>query len=769
MEEHKKRKLAAILFADIQGYSALMERDEKRASQLLAKFKNELTRTVKAESGRIVNFYGDGCLAVFESPLRAIRCAEKAQNSFLQQPQVPVRIGLHSGVVVLEDDNVYGDSVNQASRVESMGLAGSVLMSESIRKHLKNQPEYKTTLLGSYEFKNIEEPVKVYALDKEGFTIPDPKYIRGKLKEPGKVKPARVKWPWLLIAALMVVAFLFYRSGKIEELIQLSATKASEHILDDEMRAKRVAVMLFENQTLDKDLDAFGKMISDWITRGLIESGEANVISAVNIQDQIAKAGFERGGNRQLASSTGIDVMLQGRYYLQENQLIIHANIIEVQTGKVIHALEPIRGPRSEMMNLLDQLTEEVLGFWAVKDAKRFQRNPPNFQAYKLYDESFQTFASNFTESSQKLNKAWALDSTFYAPLLRLIVLYGNNGFEAEADSLATFMKSREDYLTKWERNRLQSIIHSRNGEWIEMARLNKERYLMDPSDLNANYNAGLAYSRANYPAKAIEIWKQFDDRYRSLNSELAWRESVMGFCYNRLGRYEEALKVTRSYPFPKMYIGTAAMELRALRNLGRFEEFSKRLDELIQSKIYNGRGDPMPIEDILDFACNEMELSGQVDYLTIYANRLTEHLEKEHKTTKQADTLLWSSALYYSQRYDEAVAMLKDFRSERNPATKIGMMSLLGICYAKQDKTKMSEDILNEIFDIDVPEISLGWKQYSIAKVLANGGKKEQAVDFLAQALENGLDIQNGFDSDALLKPLQGYPLFEELIKPKG
>lgn len=224
-----------------------------------------------------------------------------------------MRIGLHSGVVVLEDDNVYGDSVNQASRVESMGLAGAVLMSESIRKHIKNQPEYVTTLLGSYEFKNIEEPVRVYALNKDGFTIPDPKYIRGKLKEPVAANPERVKWHWpVIIALLLLVAFLFYRTGKFDELIELSPAKVSERLLDDEMRSKRVAIMVFENKTSSEDLKDFGTMISDWITQGLMETGEANVVSAANLQNQIAQAGFTKGPNPRLAKSTGIDVMLQG-------------------------------------------------------------------------------------------------------------------------------------------------------------------------------------------------------------------------------------------------------------------------------------------------------------------------------------------------------------------------------------------------------------------------------------------------------------------------
>lgn len=133
--------------------------------------------------------------------------------------------------------------------------------------------------------------------------------------------------------------------------------------------------MIFENRTNSEDMDDFGTMISDWITRGLMETGEANVISAANIQNQIAQANLGKGatfdaaqvGNPKFATATGVDVMLQGRYYLQEDHLIIHSNIVEVSTGEVIHALEPIEGQKAKILDLLDKLNQEVLGYWAVK------------------------------------------------------------------------------------------------------------------------------------------------------------------------------------------------------------------------------------------------------------------------------------------------------------------------------------------------------------------------------------------------------------------
>lgn len=146
MPQH--RKLQAILFADIVGYTALMQENEVLAKTQLDKFRQVITQQVATNNGQIVNFYGDGCLAIFNAPLDAAQCAEKIQRAFQESPIVPVRVGLHSGAVVVESDNVYGDAVNLTSRIESMGIPGSVLLSERIQKDLKNQPSIQTQALG---------------------------------------------------------------------------------------------------------------------------------------------------------------------------------------------------------------------------------------------------------------------------------------------------------------------------------------------------------------------------------------------------------------------------------------------------------------------------------------------------------------------------------------------------------------------------------------------------------------------------------------------
>lgn len=163
------RKLAAILFADIVGYTALMQQNETNAATLLRRFQQEMESMVSRHNGRIINFYGDGVLCVFDNPQEALRCAMAVQTNFRETPQVPVRMAVHSGTVVFEGDKIYGDSVNLTSRLESLGIAGAVLCSKKVRDEIKNQPDFE--LAGAYTL--LGEKEKAYEwLEKHPVTIP---------------------------------------------------------------------------------------------------------------------------------------------------------------------------------------------------------------------------------------------------------------------------------------------------------------------------------------------------------------------------------------------------------------------------------------------------------------------------------------------------------------------------------------------------------------------------------------------------------------------
>jgi len=179
----ENRKLSAIMFTDIQGYTALMQESEKKAVRLREKYKNIFDTTTTSYGGEIINYYGDGTLSTFSSAVKAVRCAIDMQQKFLTEPQVPVRIGIHQGDILTIEKEIYGDSVNLASRVESMAVPGSVLISEKVYEELENQDDMKIKDLGTFRFKNDQKERRIYALVAKGLVVPDRNILKGKIEE----------------------------------------------------------------------------------------------------------------------------------------------------------------------------------------------------------------------------------------------------------------------------------------------------------------------------------------------------------------------------------------------------------------------------------------------------------------------------------------------------------------------------------------------------------------------------------------------------------
>ena len=126
------RQLSAILFTDIEGYTAIMEESEQRALKLKDRHREILQKAHEQFNGRIIQYYGDGTLSTFQSVIEAVHCALCMQQQYRHVPEVPVRMGLHVGDIVFNEEFIFGDGVNLASRIESLGVPGSVLISDII-------------------------------------------------------------------------------------------------------------------------------------------------------------------------------------------------------------------------------------------------------------------------------------------------------------------------------------------------------------------------------------------------------------------------------------------------------------------------------------------------------------------------------------------------------------------------------------------------------------------------------------------------------------
>ncbi len=174
------RQLAAIMFADIVGYTALMERDEAQATSAREKLKKSLEREVMLHGGKIIKLSGDGALCSFNSATEAVRAALFVQLCMLEEPKVPLRIGIHQADVLFQEMDVHGDGVNIASRLESLAFPGSIFISAKVHDDIKNQIDIQTLSLGKYVLKNIKEPVEIYAISNAGLVVPLNKKLEGK-------------------------------------------------------------------------------------------------------------------------------------------------------------------------------------------------------------------------------------------------------------------------------------------------------------------------------------------------------------------------------------------------------------------------------------------------------------------------------------------------------------------------------------------------------------------------------------------------------------
>ncbi len=165
------RQLAAIMFTDMVGYTALMQKNENKAIKNRKRHRKVLEDSIQKHNGTIVQYYGDGTLSVFDSAIEATKCAVLIQQELQKEPKIPLRIGMHVGDIVHSDDGIYGDAVNVASRIEKLSVPGGVLISDRVYEEIKNHQEFCTIPLGEFELKNVEIPLELFAVNNEGLQV----------------------------------------------------------------------------------------------------------------------------------------------------------------------------------------------------------------------------------------------------------------------------------------------------------------------------------------------------------------------------------------------------------------------------------------------------------------------------------------------------------------------------------------------------------------------------------------------------------------------
>ena len=201
------RKLAAIMFTDIVGFTALMGKDEQKALNLLHKNRDFLKPLIRTYNGEWLKEIGDGSLSSFASAVEAVNCALEIQQTLLDDPDLQLRIGIHLGDVIFEGGDVFGDGVNVASRIEPLAEPGGISVSGQIYDSIRNKPDIGTAFLGAKMLKNVDHPIKVYALTGEGLPTPSTE-----ISDTEQVEP-EIKIMGQLYGRLGTILGLYFAAG----------------------------------------------------------------------------------------------------------------------------------------------------------------------------------------------------------------------------------------------------------------------------------------------------------------------------------------------------------------------------------------------------------------------------------------------------------------------------------------------------------------------------------------------------------------------------
>jgi pentatricopeptide repeat protein len=354
----QNRQLAAIMFTDIEGYTSIMQENEENALVLINRHREILQREHQYFNGRIIQYYGDGTLSIFPSAINAVACALAMQLEFRRKPLVPVRIGLHSGDVIFDDEHIFGDGVNVASRIESLGIAGSVLLSDKIQDELINHREFNTVSIGTYQFKNVMRKIEVFALNHHELIIPVSPSLASKLKtRKAAAFPHRTSIPsHPFEKSIAVLPFInlsndpgqeYFSEGVGEEILnslskledlKVASRSASFQFSDRNIDLKEVKEKLGVSTILHGSIQKQGQHLRLMVQLINVEDGfqlwsekyDRNMDDVFAIQDEIAFAITEKLKgtlleheralitNNQTHNVEAYKLFLKGRYHLNK-------------------------------------------------------------------------------------------------------------------------------------------------------------------------------------------------------------------------------------------------------------------------------------------------------------------------------------------------------------------------------------------------------------------------------------------------------------------
>ncbi len=314
-DSFRHRKLAAIFFSDIVGYTALMGKDEQRAFELLEKNRQIHKPVIEEFNGRWIKELGDGVLVSFNTVSDAVLAAIKIQKICNQIKEFQLRIGIHQGEVVFEDDDVFGDAVNIAARIQAAADPGSIYISETIHHNIYNKKGLETEFIKVEHLKNVKEPVRIYRVKMEG----EPAQSVSLTTNQKKWTTAKINSSLKYAAGALFILLTGY-------IILLNYPETAFD-LEQPIHEKSIAVLPFVDMSSAGDQEYLGDGLAEEIINSITRIKDLKVIGRTSsFQFKNKDLGIQEIGEKLKVST-----VLEGSIQKSGNQLRITAQLIRVK------------------------------------------------------------------------------------------------------------------------------------------------------------------------------------------------------------------------------------------------------------------------------------------------------------------------------------------------------------------------------------------------------------------------------------------------------
>jgi len=541
-----ERRLAAIFAADVAGYSRLMEADEAGTLRALTVRRAIMDGLIDENGGRIANTAGDSLLAEFPSAVSAVQCAVEVQDRLDQEPEgssLRFRIGVHVGDVVVRGGDLLGEGVNVAARLQELARPGCICISETAYAYVRKLLPFTFTDLGPQRVKNLEEPVRAYAL----------------------------------------------ASGS-------AGAGAAEYGMALPLPDRpSIAVLPFTNLSGDPEQDYFADGLVEDIITGLSRVRSFFVIAR--------NSSFTYKGRavdvRQVSRELGVRYVLEGSIRKAGSRVRIVGQLIDGTTGHHVWA-DRFEGELSDIFDLQDRVTESVVG--AVEPSIRLEEirqanNKPTafVSAYDLYLRALPCFykmtREGFAEVRKLTNEALSIDPRF--TLAKALGAYIRSISVSqcwhEPDDIRVAIRMAREVMAEARddptslRFAAQVLAYSARDYEAALAAIERSLYL-NPNSAQSYTSSGWVNTHSSRPLIAIDHFHKAM-RLSPVDPEKGIALSGIGMSYLMLERFEDALKwgemALREMPG---YGSSYRVVIGALVGLGRLDEARAAANRLMEA-----------------------------------------------------------------------------------------------------------------------------------------------------------------------------------------